>query len=159
LPIKFHTLLPYLNCTTTQNLAKMELHPNELTLVYDPRTAAGKKIKALAHSISNNVNEIDIITTRLTTTLWKEIVQMLGNDPKSLLCKSNEAYQEKVKGNFFTMDGWMNVLLNSPELLRGPIAITHGKALICENPNEILKLGKTTNIPSKRLPHLAKRPV
>jgi arsenate reductase-like glutaredoxin family protein len=135
----------------------MELHPNELTLVYDPRTASGKKIKAMAYSISNNVNEIDIITTRLTTTLWKEIVQMLGNDPKSLLNKSNIDYKLKVQGNMFTMHGFMNILLNSPELLRGPIAITRGKALLCENPNDILKLGKTTNIPSKKLPHLVRR--
>jgi len=135
----------------------MELHANELTLIYDPRTASGKKIKALAYSISKNVNEIDFTTTRLTTTLWKEIVQMLGNDPKSLLNKSSAAYKEKVQGNAFTMHGYMNILLNSPELLRGPIAITHGKALLCENPNDILKLGITTNIPSKRLPHLVRR--
>ena len=135
----------------------MELHPNELTLVYDPRTASGKKIKALAYSISNNVNEIDCTKTRLTTTLWKEIVQMLGNDPKSLLNKSSAAYQKKVRGNIFTMHGYMNILLNSPELLRGPIAITRGKALICENPYDILKLGKTTNLPNKTLPHLVRR--
>ena len=135
----------------------MELHPNELALVYDPRTASGKKIKALAYSISNNVNEIDYTKTRLTTTLWKEIVQMLGNDPKSLLNKSSAAYQNKVRGNIFTMHGYMNILLNSPELLRGPIAITRGKALICENPYDILKLGKTTNSPNKTLPHLVRR--
>ena len=135
----------------------MELHPNELTLVYDPRTVAGKKIKALAYSISNNVNEIDIISTRLTTTLWKEIVQMLGNDPESLLSKSSPAYINKVKGNVFTMHGYMNILLNSPDILRGPIAITEGKALLCENPYDILKLGKTTNIPTKKLPHLVRR--
>jgi arsenate reductase-like glutaredoxin family protein len=135
----------------------MEFHPNELTLVYDPRTATGKKIKAFAYSISNNVNEIDFTTTRLTTTLWKEIVQMLGNDPKNLLNKSSAAYKEKVEGNVFTMHGYMNILLNSPELLRGPIVITQGKALLCENPNDILKLGKPTNIPPKRLPHLVRR--
>ena len=135
----------------------MELHPNELTLVYDPRTAAGKKTKALAYSISNNVNEIDYTTTRLTTTLWKQIVQMLGNNPKGLLNKSAAAYQKKVRGHIFTMDGYMNILLNSPELLRGPIAITRGKALICENPYDILKLGKTTNTPAKILPHLVRR--
>jgi arsenate reductase len=135
----------------------MELHPNELTLVYDPRTASGKKTKALAYSISNNVNEIDYTTTRLTTTLWKEIVQMLGNKPKGLLNKSAAAYQQKVRGHIFTMDGYMNILLNSPELLRGPIAITRGKALICENPYDILKLGITTNLPIKTLPHLVRR--
>jgi len=137
----------------------MELHPNELTLVYDPKTPSGKKIKALAYSISNNVHEIDYTTTRLTTTLWKEIVQMLGNDPKRLLNKSSIAYKEKVFGNTFTMHGWLNILLNSPELLRGPIVITQGKALMCDNPNDILKLGKSSNTPKKILPHLVRREV
>jgi arsenate reductase-like glutaredoxin family protein len=84
---------------------------------------------------------------------------MLGNDPKKLLDKSNRLYQEKVSGNAFTMHGWMNILLNSPELLRGPIAITLGKALLCEQPNDIFKLGKTTNIPIKKLPHLLRRSI
>ncbi len=137
----------------------MEFHPNELTLIYDPRTATGKKTRAMAYSISTNVNEIDYTTTRLTTTIWKEIVQMLGNAPKNLLNKAHPAYQEKVRGNVFTMHGWLNILLHNPELLRGPIAITHGKAVLCENPNDILKLGRTTNSPGKKLPHLVRRGV
>ncbi len=155
--VKITTLLTYQDCATTKTTYDMQLHPNELTLLYDPKSASGKKIKALAYSISKNVNEIDYTTTRLTTTVWKEVVQLLGNDPKSLLNKSNSSYKSKVSGNVFTMHGWLDILLNSPELLRGPIAITQGKALLCENPFDILKLGKTTNIPLKKLPHLVRR--
>jgi len=135
----------------------MELHPNELTLIYNSKAAAAKKIRAMAYSISKNVNEIDVVSMRLTTTLWKKIVQMLGNDPKSLLDKSHPHYKDKVKGNDFTMHGYMNILLNSPELLKAPIVITRGRAILCNHANDILKLGKTTNLPTKRAPHFTRR--
>lgn len=135
----------------------MEFHPNELTLLLDPKSPTGRKLRAYAHSICNNVNEIDYTTTRLTTTVWKEIVTMLGNNPKDLINKSHPLYKEKVQGNSFTMHGMLNILLNSPELLKGPIAIRKNKAILCNNPMDILKLGLSTNIPVKMLPHLRAR--
>lgn len=135
----------------------MEFHPNELTLLLDPKSPTGRKLRAYAHSICNNVNEIDYTTTRLTTTVWKEIVTMLGNNPKNLINKSHPLYKEKVQGNSFTMHGMLNILLNSPELLKGPIAIRKNKAILCNNPMDILKLGLSTNMPVKMLPHLRAR--
>jgi len=134
----------------------MQFHPNELTILFDPSSSVGKKFKAYAHSISKNVNEIDYTKTRLTTTLWKKVVKMLGNNPSKLLNKSHKEYKSKVSGNTFTMHGWLNILLNSPDMLRGPIAITKDKAVMCENPSDILKLGRSTNVPSRKLPHLTR---
>lgn len=131
----------------------MEFHPNELTLLLDPKSSKGRKIRAYAHSVCNHVNEIDYTTTRLSTTIWKEVVRMLGNHPKELLDKSNLLYQEKVRGNTFTMEGWLKILLNSPQLLSGPIAIRNHKAILCHTPTDIMKLG-VGNEHHKKLPHL-----
>lgn len=135
----------------------MEFHPNELTLLLDPKSTTGRKLRAYAHSICNNVNEIDYTNTRLTTTVWKEIVTMLGNIPKDLIDKNHPLYKSKVKGNVFTMHGMLDILLNNPELLKGPIAVRKNKAILCTNPMDILKLGITSNIPTKTLPHLRAR--
>lgn len=135
----------------------MEFHPNELTLLLDPKSTTAKKLRAYAYSICKNVNEIDYTTTRLTTTVWKEVVSMLGNDPKKLVNKNHPLYRRKVYGNTFTMHGMLNVLLNSPELLKGPVAIRNGKAILCTNPTDILKLGATAQIREKQLPHLRAR--
>ena len=80
-----------------QNRYKMKLHPNELTLIYDPQSVIGRKLRPLAYSLTKNVNEIDCKTSKLSTTMWKEIVGMLGNDPKRLLNKAHPQYKEKVK--------------------------------------------------------------
>ena len=134
----------------------MEFHPNELTILFNPESDQAKKIKAYAHSISNNVNEIDLTKTRLTTTLWKEIINMLKLDPSEIINQAHPYYGLKVEGNSFTMDGWLNVLLNTPTLLKGPIAISKKNAVLCSNSTDILKLGISNNSPSKRLPHLSK---
>lgn len=131
----------------------MEFHPNELTLLLDPKSPKGRKIRAYAHSVSNHVNEIDYTTTRLSTTVWKEVVSMLGNHPKELLDKSHPLYQEKVAGNTFTMQGWLSILLNTPELLNGPIAIRNHRAIQCHTPTDIMKLEVGTEH-HKKLPHL-----
>ncbi|MEN8248458.1 MAG: glutaredoxin [Bacteroidota bacterium] len=137
----------------------MKLHPNELTLIYDPLSITGRKLRPLAYSLTKNVNEIDCKKHKLSTTTWKEIVQMLGNNPKQLLNKSHPQYKKKVQGHTYTMDGWMNILMNTPELLRCPIAIAGGKAIYCETPNDLLKLGIATNTPEKKMPHLIRRQV
>ncbi len=134
----------------------MQFHPNELTLLLDPQSITGRKLRAYAHSISNNINEIDYTTTRLTTTVWKEIVSMLGNKPEEYIDKNHPTIKAHAKDTY-TMHGWLNILLNSPEVLKGPIAIIKNKAILCINPNDILKLGITSNIPTKTLPHLRAR--
>ena len=79
---------------------------------------------------------------------------MLNLDPSELINQVHPYYSLKVEGNSFTMDGWLNVLLNTPTLLKGPIAISKKKAVLCSNSTDILKLGISNNSPSKRLPHL-----
>ncbi len=135
----------------------MKFHPNELTLLLDPSSSTGRKLRAFAHSICSNINEIDYTTTRLTTTVWKEVVTLLGNHPEELIDKDHPLIKDQVKENNYTMHGWLNVLLNSPQVLKGPIAIRKNKAILCTNPNDILKLGISSNIPTKPLPHLRAR--
>ena len=118
----------------------MEFHPNELMLYFDPSSSVGKQTRAYAHSISNHVNELDYTKVKLTTTLWKEVLNMLKLRPKDLLNKAHRGYQEKVARHSYTMEGWLNVLANNPEMLKAPIAILNRKAILCRNPTDILKL-------------------
>jgi arsenate reductase (glutaredoxin) len=132
----------------------MQFHPNELFLLYDPDTGKGKQTKAYALSISNHVNEVNPMKTKLTTTLWKEIVGMLKLDPKEILDKSHADYQAKVSGNTFTMEGWLEVLNNNPQLIKAPIAIYNKIAILCNTPQDVLKLEYSSPATGKALPHL-----
>lgn len=133
----------------------MQFHPNELFLLYNPQTNAGKQTKALARDICNHINEVDIIHEKLSPTYWKEIVTMVGRNPEDLLDQSHPDYQ-KVAGNSYTMNGWLDVLTHYPHLLRAPIVIYHGKAALCQTPTDIMKLGGAVSPGEKVLPHLRK---
>jgi arsenate reductase (glutaredoxin) len=80
---------------------------------------------------------------------------MLGLKPKELMDRAHPDYQEKIAGNTFTMNGYLEVLMHYPHLLKGPIAIYNGKAVLCQTPTDIFKLGISAPADSeKQLPHL-----
>ncbi len=118
----------------------MELHPNVLILLTIPGSTTSKQVKAYARTISSNVNELDISRVRLTTTLWKEILNMLDKHPSDIINMNHPIYRQKMKDINPTMHGYLNILLNTPEVLKGPIAVWNKKAVLCKKPTDILKL-------------------
>lgn len=133
----------------------MQFHRNELFLLYNPVTSTGKQTKAIALTLNKNINEINALREKLGPTYWKEVVNMLGIEPKALLDRSNSEYQSKVRGNAYTMNGWLDVIMHNPQLLKAPIAIYNGKAVLCETPTDIFKLGVRPNTNTEKvLPHL-----
>ena len=130
----------------------MQFHPNELFLVYDPHSNVGKQTRAIAHDICNHVNEVDVVHEKLSPTYWKEIVNMAGVHPKDLLDQSHPDYKAKVSSNAFTMDGWLEVLVHDGHLIKYPIVIFNGNAVVCHTPTDIMKI-KPKSV-EKVLPHL-----
>ncbi|MGI9542824.1 MAG: arsenate reductase family protein [Cyclobacteriaceae bacterium] len=118
----------------------MKFHPNELFLYFDPSTTTGKQTRAIAHSLSTHVNEMDYRKVKLTTTIWKDMLDQLHLHPKKLLNKAHPEYQAKIRGNAFDDEGWLNVLMKNPQLIKGPIAIRNDQAVLCVKPSDILKL-------------------
>lgn len=134
----------------------MQFHPNELFLLYNPNSNAGKQTKALALDICSHINEIDATREKLSPTYWKEIVGMIGMDPDAMLDHSHADYKNKVEGNSYTMNGWLDVLSQNPHLLKAPVVIYHGKAALCQTPTDIMRLGGAVSQGDKVLPHLKK---
>ena len=134
----------------------MQFHPNELFLLYNPNSNSGKQTKALAMDICSHINEIDAIREKLSPTYWREIVGLIGMEPDDMLDHSHEDYKNKVEGNSYTMNGWLDVLSHYPHLLKAPIVIYHGKAALCQTPTDIMRLGGAVSQGDKVLPHLKK---
>lgn len=132
----------------------MQFHPNQLFLLYDPQTTTGRQTKAIAKSINSHILEVDALHEKLGPTYWKEVVNMLGVNPKDLLNKAHPDYQAKVRGTSYTMNGWLDVLMYNPHLLRAPIAIFNGKAVLCQRPTDVLKLEMAPSSVHKVPPHL-----
>ncbi|MDQ3536847.1 MAG: glutaredoxin [Bacteroidota bacterium] len=118
----------------------MKFHPNELFILFDSSTNTGKQTRALAYSITRHVNEVNCFKTKFSSTIWKEILNRLNLRAKDLLNRAHPDYQEKIAGNSFDEEGWLNVLVQNPCLLKAPIAIKNNKAVLCVRPSQILML-------------------
>lgn len=136
-------------------MSSIQFHPNELLLVYnDPNSTTGKQTRAYAKSISNNINEVDLRNVKLTTTLWKEIINLLKLHPEEIMDKSSSVFKEKVAESHYTMTGLLESLAHAPELLKAPIAIYNKRAVFCTKPTDILRLEVNSKTSHKIPPHL-----
>jgi len=118
----------------------MKNHPNEMWLFLDYESSMHKKTRALAKSITTNINEFSFEHNKLSKLRWAEILIMLNMKPKDLLNKADPKYQKEIAGHEFDEDGWLEIIRNNPAMIKGPIAIMDGKAVLCVNPNDIYKL-------------------
>lgn len=129
----------------------MQFHPNELFLIYDPQSNVGRQTKAMALDLCSHINEVDVVHEKFSPTYWREVVTMLGLHPKDLLDASLSDYQ-KAGENDYTMDGWLNVLVQNGSHIKYPIVIFSQSAVLCKTPTDIMKLkGKPAGKP---MPHL-----
>lgn len=118
----------------------MNFHPNEIVLIYNPNSEKGKQTFAYANTLSNHVREIDSINTKISPTSWEQILDRLHLEPKQVMDRSSDYYQENIKGHDIDTMGLLEILYHSPDLLAGPIAVHDKKAVLCKSPNDVLKV-------------------
>ncbi|MBR9999187.1 MAG: glutaredoxin [Cyclobacteriaceae bacterium] len=118
----------------------MKLRRDEMVLFLDCTSSTHKKTRAYAHSISGHIQEYTFVDFKFTKSIWRDILTMLAVEPKHLLNKADPKYQKEIKGKAFDEDGWLNILINNPCLIRAPIALMHDKAVFCVSPKDIYKL-------------------
>lgn len=123
------------------NAGLMKTHPREILLYYNPGSSSDRKTIAYAKTVSSHVKAYSHEQAGKTPTHWMTIFSKLNiDDPKELLNKAHPEYQANIKGNDFNSTGWTKVLSNNPHLIKSPIAIRGGRAVLCNNPSDVLKL-------------------
>ncbi|GGF27092.1 arsenate reductase family protein [Echinicola rosea] len=118
----------------------MKMHPSELFFYYIPSHTIDKQARAYARSVSRYVNEINIEKEHITTTGWRTILDKLHLRAKDLLNRAHPQYQSHIAGKTWDDESWLHILVKHPYLLKAPIAIKRGKAVLCIKPSEIFKL-------------------
>ncbi len=108
------------------------LNAKELTLVYDGSTFEGKKALAYAYSLAPKVNKQDVNEVQLSTTFLRQVIEQLNVRPKDLMNRAHPFYQTHVRGRDYDTEGWLHVLSRNPQILKAPIALMSGRAVICE---------------------------
>ena len=118
----------------------MKLQRDEMVLFLDCTSSSHKKTRAYAHSISDHIREFTFVDFKFTKSIWRDILTMLSLEPKEILNKADPKYQKEIKGKAFDEDGWLNILINNPCMIKAPIAIMHDRAILCISPKDIYKL-------------------
>jgi arsenate reductase-like glutaredoxin family protein len=113
---------------------------HELYLIYDPSSGKGKKVHALASTLSPVVHEIDIRTQSVSPLRWKELTEMLQLNPMDLFNRNHRKYQELIANSTYSEQDVLEILSKNPDILLGPVAVLGGRAVLCEDANDILKL-------------------
>ena len=118
----------------------MRTHENEILVYYNPASNKAKKVLALARTISQNVKEVEYHKTPFTPTMWQRLLHKLELRPKDMLNRSDAYYQSNIRGRDFNREGWLQILIRNPDLIKGPIVVQGRKAVLCNSPSDIYQL-------------------
>ncbi|MEQ9441579.1 MAG: ArsC/Spx/MgsR family protein [Cyclobacteriaceae bacterium] len=118
----------------------MEWNPKEVVIIYNFEDRGNREAIAYAKQIAQNVNEIDISKNPLTERQLAELLDRLGVGIEEIIDRRSDLYKEKYQDVDMDEADWLGVIKHNPELMRTPIGILGDKAVICESPNDMLKL-------------------
>ncbi|MFT4522968.1 MAG: arsenate reductase [Bacteroidia bacterium] len=112
----------------------------EISIMYNLNCSKAKKALAYAKSVTKSVFTIEYSKSNKTPTQWRELLTQLNLRPKDLLDKSKPYYQTHLRGVEFEDEDWLNVIIKNPDLIRSPIAVKQGRAIMLDNPTDIYKI-------------------
>ncbi len=118
----------------------MKTHPSELYFYHNSNQTIDKQTRAYAKSVARFVNEIDICKEKITATQWDSILLKLNLRAKDLLNRAHPDYQNHIAGKNWDDEGWLNILVKYPYLVKAPIAMLGKKAILCQTPTDILRM-------------------
>jgi arsenate reductase len=118
----------------------MKTHQREMLIYYNPDSYNHRRTVAYAQSVVPFVRTYTFEKAPSTGTSWQQIIKMLDVHPKELMNKAHPYYQANLRNREFNEQDWLNVIMNNPELIRAPIAVRGGRAVLCINSTDIYKL-------------------
>lgn len=74
----------------------------------------------------------------------QDVINMIGIKPEELVRKGETIFKENYKGQTFTDDEWIDLMVKHPVLIERPIVIQNGKAVIGRPVQKVVEL--VTNV-------------
>ncbi len=118
----------------------MYYNKSDLILLYNADKSKDRQTLAYAHTITKNINKQELNSVRISNTLFRIMLNKLNVGGKGIVNKADPYYQENYKGKDLSLEDWSSILKNRPDLLRSPLALYQGKAIICDTPTDVLRI-------------------
>ncbi len=111
-----------------------------MKIYHNPRCRKSRETLQIINDKGADVEIIEYLKTPPTESELKEILKKLGINAKDLLRKGETIFKEKYKGNEFTEDEWIKIMIENPTLIERPIVVKGDKAVLGRPPENVKKL-------------------
>ncbi len=118
----------------------MQVDPREILIFYNPDINKHKKTVAHAKSVADYIKTRPFSEIPTAHNVWTTIYEALDVDAMNIFDDTDPRFDELVKGRDLDFEGWYKVVVNNPNMIRSPIAIRDGKAVLCDRQTEIYQL-------------------
>jgi len=108
-----------------------------MSIVYhNPKCRKSRAGLEYIRSKGNNVQVKEYIREGITAEEIGNLVQMLGIQPFDLVRIQEDFYKENLKGKEIRDAEWLHILSENPRLIRRPIVVNNGRAVIADPPEK-----------------------
>lgn len=117
-------------------MAAIAKNERQLNFYYHSKTDLGKRALSYIQGSQNPIREIDISQTQVTATQWAELADGLDLAVEDLIDKEHPVFRESDSSGTSDLDehDWLKYLVNSPEVLKYPIAVRGEDFLLVDEP-------------------------
>jgi len=112
----------------------------QITLFYNSKSLRGKQTLAYARTHGLPLEKIDILKTPLTGTQITELAKRLDLSINQLINQEHYKYRRKFTAQCFTLEDWITVVQNHPEIMIQPIALRGNKTVWVKTPTDIIRI-------------------
>lgn len=111
-----------------------------ITIYHNPKCRKSRAGLEFLKSKGLSPEVIEYIREGISPEEIKELVIMLGIKPFELVRVQEDYYKESLKGKNISDEEWFGILSEYPRLIKRPIVVENGKAVLADPPLTIESL-------------------
>lgn len=112
----------------------------EMKIYHNPRCRKSRETLELIRENGIEPQIIEYLKEPPTIGQLKEILAMLGIPAEKLIRRNEEIFKEKFKGNEYSEEDWIQIMVDNPKLIERPIVISDGRAVVGRPPTNVSQL-------------------
>jgi polyphosphate kinase len=115
-------------------------HQNNMKIYHNPRCSKSREVLKFMEEKGFDIEIVDYMKNGITAKEIKDFLGKSGLKVTEIVRTSEELYKEKYKGQEFSTDEWISILVEHPKLIQRPLVIKGTHAVLGRPVEEIQKL-------------------
>lgn len=111
-----------------------------ITIYHNPKCRKSRAGLEFLKSKGLTPEVIEYIREGISPEEVRELVKMLGIKPFEMVRVQEEYFKENLKGKNISDEEWLKILSENPRLIRRPVVVKDGKAVLADPPEIAAKL-------------------